>query len=122
MAPAELESILLTHKGVKEVAVIGVPDEKAGELPLAFVVKDNACQITEEELIDLIASKNYVLLKHVSAHVVLTLISISENVSVQKRLYGGVKFVNSLPKNPSGKISRKDLRQIIRDSQPEILN
>lgn len=116
----------MAHKAVKEVAVIGIPDEKAGELPLAFVVKDNACQVTEQELIDLVAGK--LLNTNYSVHIYWLnsyfwiLLLISENVSVQKRLYGGVRFVNDLPKNPSGKVLRKALRQIIRDSQPDVLN
>ena len=38
MAPAELEALIITHPEVADVAVIGVPDEEAGELPKAFVV------------------------------------------------------------------------------------
>ena len=38
VAPAELEALLITHPAVADVAVIGVPDEEAGELPKAFVV------------------------------------------------------------------------------------
>jgi acyl-coenzyme A synthetase/AMP-(fatty) acid ligase len=38
VSPQELEAILLTNPKIKDVAVIGLPDEKAGELPLAFVV------------------------------------------------------------------------------------
>lgn len=53
--PAELEAILLTHEGVKEAAVVGIPDEIAGELPVAFVVKNPDQDITEEELIKFVA-------------------------------------------------------------------
>ena len=48
--PAELESLLLQHPGVMDVAVVGLPDERAGELPLAFVVKKDP-NVTEDELI-----------------------------------------------------------------------
>lgn len=57
VAPAELEAILLTHDGVKEVAVIGIPDERAGEAPKAFVVKNPSVHVTEEELINFVAGK-----------------------------------------------------------------
>lgn len=38
MAPAELEALLVTHEAVADAAVIGRPDEKLGEAPIAFVV------------------------------------------------------------------------------------
>ena len=57
--PAELEALLLTHPGVKDAGVIGVPDEIAGELPLAFVVKQPGSNVTKEEIIKYIAG-NYI--------------------------------------------------------------
>lgn len=55
--PAEIEGILLQHPKVLDVGVVGVPDEKSGELPLAFVVKQPNVDITEQELIDFVAGK-----------------------------------------------------------------
>jgi acyl-coenzyme A synthetase/AMP-(fatty) acid ligase len=46
---------LLTHPAVKDAGVIGVPDEAAGELPLAFVVKQPKASVTKEELITYVA-------------------------------------------------------------------
>jgi len=40
-----------------------------------------------------------------------------ENVSAQKRLRGGVRFVNDIPKNPSGKILRRVLKGLINQSK-----
>lgn len=57
MAPAELESILIRHPKVLDVAVVGKPDEVSGELPLAFVVKEEGAEVTEKELQDYVASK-----------------------------------------------------------------
>lgn len=57
VAPAELEAILLTHEGVKEVAVIGIPDERAGEVPKAFVVRNPSQHVTAEELINFVAGR-----------------------------------------------------------------
>ncbi|XP_069682650.1 luciferin 4-monooxygenase-like isoform X2 [Periplaneta americana] len=51
VAPAELEALLLTHPAVKDAGVIGIPDEVAGELPLAFVVKQPETSVSEEEII-----------------------------------------------------------------------
>jgi 4-coumarate--CoA ligase len=48
--PAELEALLITHPAVADVAVIGVPDDEAGELPKAFVVKKPDAEVTAEEL------------------------------------------------------------------------
>ncbi|KAG5881397.1 hypothetical protein JTB14_012013 [Gonioctena quinquepunctata] len=88
VAPAELEAILLGHPKVVDVGVVGIPDEISGELPVAFVVKDDEEDVTENELQDYVAKR----------------------VSPQKRLRGGVIFVPSIPKNPSGKILRRELR------------
>ena len=50
IAPAELESLLLQHPGVDEVAVIGIPDHQAGELPRAFIVRNQGVNVTEAEI------------------------------------------------------------------------
>lgn len=57
VAPAELEALLLQHEGVKECGVVGRPDEMAGELPTAFVVRQPGAKVTEKELVKYIASK-----------------------------------------------------------------
>jgi len=48
---------LLTHPAVKDAGVTGVPDEEAGELPLAFVVKQPEAYVTERELITYVAGE-----------------------------------------------------------------
>ncbi|KAJ6640916.1 Luciferin 4-monooxygenase [Pseudolycoriella hygida] len=75
--PAELEALILSHPYVKDVGVVGIPDNSAGELPMAFVVKHGNC--TEKDIKEFVASQ--------SSHA--------------KRLYGGVRFVSEIPKNPS---------------------
>lgn len=57
VSPAELEGVLLLHEAVAEAAVVGIPDEKAGEVPKAFVVKKSGMEVTEEDLIYFVASK-----------------------------------------------------------------
>ncbi|XP_075222442.1 luciferin 4-monooxygenase-like [Lycorma delicatula] len=90
LTPAELEELILSIPEIKDVAVIGLPDEASGELPMAFAVRQPGSNISENDIVKFVASK----------------------VSAQKRLRGGVKFVDTIPKNPSGKI----LRRILRDS------
>ncbi|XP_038897161.1 4-coumarate--CoA ligase 2-like [Benincasa hispida] len=87
VAPAELEALLITHPKLSDAAVIGMADEEAGEVPVAFVVKESDGTITEEEV------------KHF----------ITKQVVFYKRLKS-VYFVNAIPKAPSGKILRKELR------------
>ncbi|KFB37037.1 AMP dependent coa ligase [Anopheles sinensis] len=96
--PAELEAILLEHPRISDAAVIGVPDERAGELPLAFVVKEHGEELTEREVIDFVAGK----------------------VSEQKRLYGGVRFVSEIPKTASGKILRRELRDLVKNTKAKL--
>nr|CAD7392271.1 unnamed protein product [Timema cristinae] len=50
VSPSELESILLTHPAVKDVAVIGIPEPVFGELPLAYIVKQPGLSVKEEEI------------------------------------------------------------------------
>ncbi|XP_040151416.1 4-coumarate--CoA ligase 1-like [Anopheles arabiensis] len=88
--PAELEAVLLTNPGVKDCAVVGKADERAGELPLAFVVPTEGIPVTEEQLIQYV----------------------DERVSNEKRLRGGVRFVEEIPKTASGKILRRTLREL----------
>ncbi|CAJ0606727.1 unnamed protein product [Cylicocyclus nassatus] len=87
VAPAELEDILLSHKEISDAAVIGVPDEKSGEKPRAYVVRANNA-LSEADV------KRF----------------IEEKVSSYKFLTGGVIFVSEIPKSPSGKILRRYLR------------
>lgn len=92
VAPAELEGVLINHPEILDAGVVGLPSGEVGELPLAFVVKKPESQITELEI------KTY----------------ISGIVSHQKHLRGGVIFVDAIPKNASGKILRKELRQLLK--------
>ncbi|THU72458.1 hypothetical protein C4D60_Mb04t12340 [Musa balbisiana] len=87
VAPAELEALLITHHDIADAAVVPMKDELAGEVPVAFVVRCNGSQVTEEEI------KQYV----------------SKQVVFYKRI-NKVFFTEAIPKAPSGKILRKDLR------------
>lgn len=57
VAPAELEQILLRHPEVTDAAVVGIPDEVAGELPRAFVVKRSGSLTTEVDITDFLNGK-----------------------------------------------------------------
>lgn len=74
--------------------MIGKPDELAGELPLAFVVSEDQT-LTENEIVQYIYEK----------------------ASPAKRLHGGVVFINDIPKNPSGKILRRELRDMLKQKE-----
>lgn len=89
VAPAELEALLLNFPGISDAAVVPMKDEEAGEVPVAFVVRTNiiGSTITEDEIKDFI-SKQVIFYKRI------------------KRIF----FVDAIPKSPSGKILRKDLR------------
>ncbi|KAK0571906.1 hypothetical protein LWI29_023352 [Acer saccharum] len=87
VAPAELEAMLIAHPNISDAAVVPMKDEAAGEVPVAFVVRSNGSKITEDEI------KQY----------------ISKQVVFYKRI-NRVFFIDTIPKAPSGKILRKDLR------------
>ncbi|XP_017084152.1 4-coumarate--CoA ligase 1 [Drosophila eugracilis] len=96
--PAEIEALLLTNDKIKDAAVIGKPDEEAGELPLAFVVKQANVQLTENDVIQFV----------------------NDNASPAKRLRGGVIFLDDIPKNPSGKILRRVLRDMLKKPKSKL--
>ncbi|EYU24553.1 hypothetical protein ABFS82_04G114600 [Erythranthe guttata] len=92
VAPAELEALLINHPYISDAAVVSMKDEQAGELPVAFVVKTKGSTITEDEI------KQFV----------------SKQVIFYKRI-NRVFFIDAIPKSPSGKILRKDLRAKLAD-------
>jgi len=99
VAPAELEGHLLSHPDVADTCVVGVPDDFSGEVPLAFVVlsADAAKRASASEAAA--AKIKASISKHVADH-----------KTAYKRLAGGVEFIDAIPKNPSGKLLRRVLR------------
>jgi acyl-CoA synthetase (AMP-forming)/AMP-acid ligase II len=85
VAPAELEAVLGGHPAVAEAAVVGRPDERRGEVPIAFVVARE--EVDAEALMAWVA----------------------ERVAPYKRLHG-VEFVERLPRTPAGKLLRRLLQ------------
>jgi len=85
--PAELEGLLIEHPEIADAAVIGKPDEESGEIPKAFVVKTAGSDISEDAVMSFVASKVSTF-KHVRE----------------------VEFIDAIPKNPSGKILRRLLK------------
>ena len=90
LTPAELEEILRSHPDIDDAAVVGVPDDRAGEVPRAFVVHGRP-DVSEEDV------KNFVAAK----------------LSEHKQLKGGVQFLTDIPKSPSGKILRRQLKDVL---------
>ncbi|KAM3442805.1 hypothetical protein MY4824_000946 [Beauveria thailandica] len=90
VAPAELEGVLEAHPAVGDAGVIGVPYNDT-EAPRAFVVLTPASKgkVTEQELVQYVHGK----------------------VADYKKLRGGLVFVDAVPRSPSGKILRKQLRE-----------
>ena len=116
MAPAELEALLLTHPNVEDAAVIGVHDERVGELPKAYIVTNSGPPVSEEEIQDYIAGKkkvNICSFWFISSEnrIPYCFFSFAEKVAVFKQLKGGVHFVDSIPKSPNGKILRGKIKQ-----------
>ncbi|XP_046745640.1 luciferin 4-monooxygenase-like [Diprion similis] len=93
IAPAELESIIITHPGVKECAVVGKPDKIDVERPVAFVVKNPGAEVTEKDIVDLVASE----------------------VIERKQLKGGVRFIDKMPLTPSEKPKRTVLKEMLKN-------
>jgi len=100
VAPAELEGHLLDHRDVADVCVVGIPDEYSGEIPLAFIVLEASTAERVKKHPKEAEKVKASICKHVS------------DAKVQyKWLVGGVEFVDVIPKNPSGKLLRRLLRE-----------
>jgi 4-coumarate--CoA ligase len=89
IAPAELEALLISMPEIRDAIVIPVLDEKHGEIPRAYVVKNH----------------DYLQGRDISEEMVLSYIA--ARVSPHKKLRGGVIFRDSVPKSPSGKLLRR---------------
>ncbi|KAJ8488321.1 hypothetical protein ONZ45_g13993 [Pleurotus djamor] len=98
VAPAELEGHLLMHHHVADACVVSILDEYSGELPLAYVVLDPSVEHLARD--PKAANK---LKAEIAKHV-------SDTKVQYKWLAGGVEFIDAIPKNPSGKILRRVLR------------
>ena len=86
--PAEVENAIFGHPAVADVAVIGVPDSRWGEAVKAVVVKKPGAEVSAEDVI---------------AH--------ARGRIAGYKLPKSVDFVDALPRNPTGKVLRRELRQ-----------
>lgn len=86
--PAEIEAVLSEHEAVEEVAVIGVPSEQWGEIPKAFIVQKPNFSLKKKELL-----------------------SFAKERMADFKVPRSVEFVDKLPRNPSGKILKRVLRE-----------
>ncbi len=86
--PREIEEVLYQYNGVKEAAVIGVPDARKGEHPLAFISASDGVQLDEKAILQFVRQKlaDYKVPKHII-------------------------FMSALPRNATGKILKTALRQ-----------
>ncbi|MBI1378370.1 MAG: AMP-binding protein [Frankiales bacterium] len=85
--PAELEALLLTHPAVADAAVVGMPDDEAGEIPVAHVVLRPGAEATPEDIQEFVAGQ------------------VAHYKQVRK-----VVITDAIPKSASGKILRRMLR------------
>ena len=88
IAPAELEAALLEHPDIADCAVIGVPDDEAGEVPRAFVVPRKGCTLDDATLAEFLATRlaGYKMIRQ-------------------------WRIADAIPRTPSGKILRRTLKE-----------
>nr|GMC53039.1 4-coumarate--CoA ligase-like 6 [Ipomoea batatas] len=90
IAPADLESVLMSHPHITDAAVTSASNEEVGEIPVAFVVKTEGCGLSQAAVIDFVAKQ------------------VAPYKKVRK-----VYFTKSIPKSAQGKILRKELRTLL---------
>lgn len=91
VSPTELENIIRQIPGIADIAVVGVPHERLGEVPIAFAVLQPGAKLTETEITSYVEPK----------------------VAPYKKLAGGVKFVEAIPRNAGGKVLRHQLKALV---------
>uniref|UniRef100_A0A1L8DYC8 Putative acyl-coa synthetase n=1 Tax=Nyssomyia neivai TaxID=330878 RepID=A0A1L8DYC8_9DIPT len=92
IAPIELENLIMSLPGVQEVVAVGIPHPTIEDLhfPAAVLIRHEGASVTEKDIE----------------------VIIEKNLADSKRLRGGVYFVNSFPRTPSGKIKRNLVTEI----------
>lgn len=93
--PREIEEVIYQFPGVKEAAVVGIPDSRKGEQPIAFVGPNEGATLDEKALLQLVRGK-------------------LADYKVPRR----VIILPSLPRNATGKILKTKLREMARDNPP----
>ena len=86
--PAEVENALMSHPQILDAAVVGIPDEKWGETVLGFVILAEDASISEDEII-----------------------AYSREKIAGFKCPKTIKFINEIPRNPTGKVLRRELRE-----------
>lgn len=104
IAPAELEALLIQLPGVGDCAVVGINSRAwETEVPRAYIVPANqsTCSSTAEDANTIVQW-------------------LAERVAPYKKLRGGVRFVDSIPKTASGKILRRQLKELAQREENEV--
>lgn len=99
ISAAELEQALLTHPQIEEVAVIGIPDRRWGEVPIAYVVETPGSALTKNDIMTYARSR----------------------IAPFKMLYDAI-LIDRLPRNATGKILKRVLREPHWSDQPRRVN
>jgi len=94
--PADIEAELVKHPAVREAAVVGIPSKKWGETPLAVIVKHDSVDCLSDTLKDVVNGK----------------------LGRQQRI-SYLEYIDELPRNPNGKILKRELRDTFRDKYYE---
>jgi fatty-acyl-CoA synthase len=91
--PKEIEEVLLTHPDIAEVAIVGMPDKKWGEIGVAVVVKRSSAMLTSQE----------------------ALLKFLEDKCARYKWPRQIVFWDNLPKSGYGKVAKKDIRTLLHE-------
>ncbi|KAL7934549.1 hypothetical protein V8C35DRAFT_326937 [Trichoderma chlorosporum] len=94
ISPTEIEALLFRHPSIADACVVPIPDDSAGELPLAFIVRSPAGKTEDERIL---RQKIHTF--------------VNSELSEYKRLAGGIEFLEALPKSASGKTKRGEMKE-----------
>ncbi|KAK5791772.1 hypothetical protein VI817_007081 [Penicillium citrinum] len=101
--PSELEGKLIDHPDIEDAGVVGMwVDEMATELPVAFVVLSSEAR----------ERKSSSVLKEIHTW-------LNPKIANHKRLRGGIHVIDQIPKSPSGKILRRQLKDLLKSKKPK---